>query len=134
MPSFCEHQNGPSLQHIMPRKKDSGKPLLLSEEYVIDSDSDGLPQPESISFKNSSNEIGSKPSQKKQKSQGTPSSKSTVPAQSSGSGGRMNDKNNGVETSSSSSKAGPVETESDREAAPAKQKPQKKRAASVYDV
>ncbi|ERF74110.1 hypothetical protein EPUS_06379 [Endocarpon pusillum Z07020] len=116
----------------MPRKKDSGKPLVLSEEYVIDSDSDGLAQPESVNSKNSSNEIGSKPSQKKQKSQGTPSSKSTVPAQRSGSESPANDGKNGVETSSSSSKAGSIETESDREgAAPAKQKLQKKRAASL---
>ena len=119
----------------MARKKNSVKPLALSEEYVIDSDSDGLTQPDSINSKNSSNETGSRHSQKKQKSQGTPSSKSAVPAQSSGSESPMNEENNDVETPSSSSKAGSIETESDREgAAPAKQKLHKRRAASVYDV
>ncbi|KAF7505527.1 hypothetical protein GJ744_000689 [Endocarpon pusillum] len=116
----------------MPKKKDSGKPLELSKEYVIDSDSDGLAQPESLNPKNSSNEIGSKPSQKKQKSQGTPSGKSTVPTQRSGTENPVNDGKNGAETSSSSSKAGSIETEAGGEgAALAKQKLQKKRAASV---
>lgn len=118
----------------MARKKDFGKPSALSDEYVIDSDSDGIAQPDSTNSKKSSNRIGIGPSQKKQKSQGTPSSKSSVPAQRSRSENLANDENNGVGASSSSSEEGSVEAGSDREGvAPVKQKLQKKRAATVYD-
>ena len=120
---------------VMARKKGSGKRSALSEEYVIDSDSDGLAQPDSANSKKPSKGIGSRPSQKKQKSHGPPSRKSSVPAQSSGSESDLNDENHGVEAPSSPSEAGSIEAESHREeVAQVKQKLQKKRAASVYEV
>ncbi len=133
--NFDEGWNTPSSHSIMARKKGSGKPSALSDEYVIDSDSDGLAQPDSASSKKPSNGIGSRPSQKKQKNHGTLSSKSPVSGRSSESENHLNDEKNGDGTPSSSSKATSIETVSNREGvAQVKQKLQKKRAASAYEV
>jgi hypothetical protein len=87
----------------MVKKKDLGKPSVLSEEYVIDSDSEGTEEADTPLKKSSVSGAKGSPLKRKQKKDRSTSSDPTSEADGVSSHGSSNDEDGGIEVSSSSS-------------------------------
>jgi hypothetical protein len=118
----------------MARKRDLGKSSALSQEYVIDSDSDGLLEPGSSVQQKSSNEHGKISSKKKQKRDRTAALKSAASTESHANDSTVSSEGDGTEASSSSSEGCSDQKWSAQGGnVQAVQKSRKKKTASMYD-
>jgi hypothetical protein len=123
----------------MARKKDSGKSSALSEEYIVDSDSNGPAEADPSAQKTSSNGVAAGPARKRQKSEKNASSKLIALTESPRSDSSVTGEDNVMEVSSSSSKEssreGEVESGGTTEATQKvqKKKPSKQNRASMYE-
>lgn len=124
----------------MARKKGSGKSSALSEEYVVDSDSNGLAEAGSNVQRTSSSGVGGLPANKKQKSDRTTSNRSAAQTESLTSDSHVNGEDDPKEVPSSSPEGSSHEKEFENggtaEATQKlqKKKAQKKKMASMYDL
>jgi hypothetical protein len=118
----------------MARKKDVGNSSALSQEYVIDSDNDGLLEAGSSVQPNSSNVHGKTSSKKKQRRDKTAALESVASTESHASDGTVNGEGDGTEASSSSSGGASDEEKSEQGGnVEAMQKSGKKRTPCMYD-
>jgi hypothetical protein len=118
----------------MARKTDLGKSSALSQEYVIDSDSDGLLEAGSSVKPNSSKGHGKASSKKKQRRDETAAPESVASTESHASDGTVNGEGDGTEASSSSSERVSDEKKSEQGGnVDAMQKSGKKKTPSMYD-
>jgi DNA-directed RNA polymerase I subunit RPA34.5 len=102
----------------MARKKDSGKSTALSQEYIIDSDSDGITEAGSSAQKGSSDRNGDNSLKKKQKRVRSASSESASQSDSSATNGSTNGENDIRKATSSSSEISSNEQGSETEIHP----------------
>lgn len=117
----------------MARKKELRKPYALSQEYVVDSDSEGLPEIDYRGQLGHSNGDRGGPSPKKQKNDKTTSSRSGTEAGNPGSA--VNGDDDGSVASSSSAEGKSAKEMSDHAGkTQAPPKPQKKKSASMYGL
>jgi hypothetical protein len=118
----------------MARKKDLGKSSALSQEYVIDSDNDGLLEAGSSVQPSSSNVHGKTSSKKKQREHKIAALESVVSTESHASDGTVNGEGDGTEASSSSSEGASDEKKSEQGGnVEAMQKSGTKKTACMYD-
>jgi hypothetical protein len=87
----------------MARKKDSRKSSALSEEYIVDSDSDGPAEADSSNQTISNNAVAASATRKKQKSEKITSSRLIALTESPRSDGSVDGEDDVMEVSSSSS-------------------------------
>ena len=122
----------------MARKKDSRKSSALSEEYIVDSDSDGPAEADSSNQPISSNGFTASAARKKQKSQKTATSRLIALTDSPRSDSSVDGEDEVMEVASSSSRGSSHGEEAESgpttEATPKvqKKKPPKVNGASVY--
>jgi hypothetical protein len=118
----------------MARKKDAGKPSVLSQEYVIDSDSDGLVEAGSSLSKSASIAQRTSNVKPKQKDDRAATTKHVAPAESPESEGSASGEYEAITASSPSFGDNSVERVSGgRGNTKAVKKVEKKRAALAYD-